>query len=195
MCKYSGKLIAWLDHELDSVSMAEIAQHLTLCGECKNQVELFEQTSKTINAYYDALVAATERRRIPGRPGMLVAAGIAAIAASVFFFLPRTRVAPPAVTSSLPTSPAVVVTESPLVPAKTTHRQHERPQMQNSDSSSQLAEPAIEIAIPAESMFAPGAIPEGVSFTADLSLRADGSAKQIRLQPRLIGFEGRTTQP
>jgi hypothetical protein len=194
MCKYSGKLIAWLDHELDSVSMAEIAQHLTLCRECKTQVELFEQTSKTINAYYDAVVA-IERRRFPSRAGMLLAAGIAAIAASVFFFLPRTSVAPPAFTPSLPTSPAIVVTESPLVPAKTTHRQHARSQMQNPDSSSQLAEPAIEIAIPAESMFAPGAIPEGVSFTADLSLRADGSAKQIRLQPRLIGFEGRTTQP
>jgi hypothetical protein len=194
MCKYSGKLIAWLDHELDSVSMAEMAQHLTLCGECKTQVELFEQTSKTINAYYDAVVA-IERRRFPSRAGMLVAAGIAAIAASIFFFLPRTRVAPPAVTSSLPTSPAVVVTESALSPAKIAHRQHARPQMQNPDSSSQLAEPAIEIAISAESMFVPGAIPEGVSFTADLSLRADGSAKQIRLQPRLIGFEGRTTQP
>jgi hypothetical protein len=45
------------------------------------------------------------------------------------------------------------------------------------------AEPAIQIAIPADAMFAPGAVPQGVSFTAELSIAADGSAQQLRLRP------------
>jgi anti-sigma factor RsiW len=45
------------------------------------------------------------------------------------------------------------------------------------------AEPAIQIAIPADAMFAPGAFPPGVSFTAELRIAADGSAQQLRLRP------------
>jgi hypothetical protein len=48
---------------------------------------------------------------------------------------------------------------------------------------------AIQIAIPAEAMFPPGALPEGVNFVADVSLGADGTVEQLRLQPRLIRFE------
>ena len=44
-------------------------------------------------------------------------------------------------------------------------------------------EPAVQIAIPAEAMFAPGAVPQGVSFSAELRLAADGSARELRLQP------------
>ena len=44
-------------------------------------------------------------------------------------------------------------------------------------------EPAIQIAIPADAMFAPGAVPQGVSFVAELSIAADGSAQQLRLRP------------
>jgi hypothetical protein len=50
------------------------------------------------------------------------------------------------------------------------------------------AQPAIEIAIPWDAMFPPGAVPEGVSFVADLTLGADGSAERLRLQPRLVKF-------
>ena len=57
------------------------------------------------------------------------------------------------------------------------------------------AEPAIEIAIPADAMFPPGALPEGVNFTANISIAADGSAQQVRLQPRLIAFERKANQP
>ena len=47
----------------------------------------------------------------------------------------------------------------------------------------QLAEPAIQIAIPAEAILPPGAAPEGVSFVAEVSIAPDGSAHQIFLQP------------
>jgi len=55
-------------------------------------------------------------------------------------------------------------------------------------------ESVIQIAIPADEMFPPGAVPEGMQFAADLTIAADGSAKRLRLQPRLSGFERRTTQ-
>jgi putative zinc finger protein len=47
----------------------------------------------------------------------------------------------------------------------------------------QLAEPAIQIAIPAEAILPPGAAPEGVSFVAEVSIAPDGLAHQIFLQP------------
>ena len=57
------------------------------------------------------------------------------------------------------------------------------------------AEPAIPIAIPADSIFLPGSLPQGMNFTAELSLAEDGSARQLRLRPRLVGFEQGVNQP
>jgi hypothetical protein len=58
-----------------------------------------------------------------------------------------------------------------------------------------LPQPAIQVAIPAESIFPPGAVPEGINFTAVVSFGPDGSPQQIRLRPRLTGFERSTVQP
>jgi hypothetical protein len=44
-------------------------------------------------------------------------------------------------------------------------------------------ESVIEIVIPAEAVFPPGAVPEGVSFNADLTIGADGSARGLWLRP------------
>ena len=53
------------------------------------------------------------------------------------------------------------------------------------------AEPAIEIAIPAEAIYPPGAVPEGVNFIADIAIAADGSLQPVGLRPRLVGFESK----
>jgi len=66
---------------------------------------------------------------------------------------------------------------------------------QNQNAYSLPDEPVIQIAIPAEEMFPPGAVPEGMHFVADVTIAADGSAERLRLRPRLAGFERRTTQP
>jgi hypothetical protein len=42
-------------------------------------------------------------------------------------------------------------------------------------------ENAVQIAIPADAMFPPGAMPKGLNFIAELSIAPDGSVKQIRL--------------
>ncbi len=52
-----------------------------------------------------------------------------------------------------------------------------------------LPEPHVEIAIPADAMFPPGAAPPGMSFAADLTISADGSAERLGLRPRLAEFE------
>ena len=44
------------------------------------------------------------------------------------------------------------------------------------------AGPAIQISIPGDAMFPPGAVPEGISFVAELSVAADGSPERIDLQ-------------
>ena len=57
------------------------------------------------------------------------------------------------------------------------------------------AEPPIQIDIPADAMFPPGAVPPGMRFTADLTIASDGSPERLGLRPRLAGFERRTNQP
>ena len=54
----------------------------------------------------------------------------------------------------------------------------------------QLVQPAIQIAIPAEAMFPPGAVPDGVNFTADLTISTDGSAQGLVLEPSAIASPG-----
>lgn len=54
--------------------------------------------------------------------------------------------------------------------------------------------PAVEISIPADAIFPPGAVPAGVSFTADVTMGSDGSAEQIRLRPQLTEFERKGAQ-
>ena len=44
-----------------------------------------------------------------------------------------------------------------------------------------MAEPAIQIAIPADAMFPPGAVPEGVTYIANVSLGPDGSVRGIQI--------------
>jgi hypothetical protein len=54
--------------------------------------------------------------------------------------------------------------------------------------------PSIEIAISSDAIFPPGAMPEGMSFVANVTLGPDGSAERLGLRPRLAGFERRANQ-
>jgi putative zinc finger protein len=57
------------------------------------------------------------------------------------------------------------------------------------------AGPPIQIDISADAMFPPGVLPQGMVFSADLTISADGSPERLRLRPQLAGFERRTDQP
>jgi len=44
-------------------------------------------------------------------------------------------------------------------------------------------EPPIEIEIPADAVFAPGAVPEGMNFRVEMTVAADGTAQVLRVLP------------
>jgi hypothetical protein len=120
---------------------------------------------------------------------------------------PHHRAVQPAFLPATATTPAVVVprsTREPIpeaaaVPIKQVRRRHPAPLAQTPSPQTQLTQnipgvrpsdtPAVQIAIPAESLFLPGAAPQGVVFVADLSLPLDNSAQLARLQPKFIELE------
>jgi len=61
-------------------------------------------------------------------------------------------------------------------------RRRPAPHIRELATQEQPMDAAIQIAIPAEAMFPPGAVPNGISFIADLRIAPDGSVKQVRLR-------------
>jgi anti-sigma factor RsiW len=193
MCDFSEKLVAWLDRELPETEAAEVQGHIHTCKECASQLRAYREINEAIEGYCDASMDShTGRERI--LPGW--APALAAVAACVVLFLlyphvrGERRVPAPAATASVAT-----VRETPIaVPAAIDTNVHHRPaakrhgvarpDTQGTPTATWMpAEPAIQIAIPAEAMFAPGAVPQGISFTAELTIAPDGSAEQLRLRP------------
>jgi hypothetical protein len=210
MCDFSGKLIAWLDHELPAEEAAEVELHLEACSECRCRVDAYKRVSSEFEEYCDDTIASNVPGGAPRWVPLVSAAGAVAAVVVLFLALPRTRVQRPAFDSprvAVAASPAVVakVLLAPGSPTRRVHRRQVATPVQSQDANSAFAqnqnayfppdESVIQIAIPAEEMFPPGAVPEGMHFVADLAIAADGSAERLRLRPRLAGFERRTTQP
>jgi len=197
MCDDSKKLMAWLDCEFGHDEMADIERHIEHCSECRKRLAAYEQVSVTFDAYCDAVTGAKIRRSRRPRwlPGVATAAAAAAVAAAVLLVLPQARVEPFVPPSSVKTPPPAIFLDTTPALIQQVQRQHVAARVPRPTAHWLPSERAIRISIPAESMFPPGAVPEGVNFSAELSIAADGSAEQIRLQPQLIGFERRGTQP
>jgi len=210
MCDFSGKLIAWLDCELPDEEAAEVERHLENCAECHGGVDAYKRVSSEFDAYCDAVIASGVHRAVPRwTPVVLGAGGVAALLA-LFLAMPRTHVDPPAfhapqVSAAAP--PVVVVTgaSAPVAAIQKVHRRHAATPVSVRDANAAPAqyhdvyplpeEAMIQIAIPVDEMFPPGAVPEGMHFVADLTIAPDGSAERLQLRPRLAAFERRTTQP
>jgi anti-sigma factor RsiW len=219
MCDFAAKLMAWLDDELPAYEAAAVQQHLPLCHECRRQVEAYRLMSRAFDrychAYCEAAAAPEVHRGLPKR--LRIVSGAAAVAAAVtvfFWFAPRTRVQPlhvPAVppmpspfdaAKALPPAraeqPAAAVNQPVSRTVRREPSKHVRPafaQTQNQQTGSLSSDAAVEIAIPADAVFPPGAVPEGIGFTADVTIAPDGSAQQIRVRPQLTEFERRPTRP
>jgi hypothetical protein len=193
MCDYSGKLISWLDCELGGEQMAEVQGHIQKCLECRMQLADFEQVSKAFDAYCDAAMALESTRRQQRWVPVLSAAVAVALTTTLamVMFRPSDKPIPPTPPGAAVVARPDVVPETRQAASKPTPRQHRVTHVRAQAATWLPPEPAIEIAIPAEAMFPPGAVPEGVSFTADVRFGPDGSAQQIRLRPRLVGFERR----
>jgi anti-sigma factor RsiW len=210
MCDFSGKLIAWLDRELPADEAAEVERHLEACSECRSDVDTYKRVSCELDAYCDEALASNVRRGVPRWVPMAAAAGAVAALVALFLAWPRTRVEPP--TFGRPqvvvmASPAAVarMLPPPVSPIQRVHRRQVATPVQiqnaiaapaqNQNAYYPMDEPMIQIAIPADEMFPPGAVPEGMHFAADLTIAPDGSVERVRLRPRLAGFERRPTQP
>lgn len=89
---------------------------------------------------------------------------------------------------------------SPAAPFASTTARHSpihRPQAATAprQTAELTAGPTIEIAIPAQSFFAPGAVPEELNLIVDMNLAPDGSTQAVNWQSQLAGFERRPTRP
>jgi len=184
MCDVQAKLIAWLDRELSSDQAADLDRHIKVCQECRSRLETYQQVSETFDVYCDAVMAAKKRRRVPRWVPVLASAVVAA--AVMFLAFPQRPVEPQPVLT-----PTVAATSVPVptphhaaepAPRKTIHRRRAVPPVQERAVKWQATETAVQIAIPAEAMFPPGAMPKGMNFIAELSIAPDGSVKQVRLR-------------
>jgi anti-sigma factor RsiW len=188
MCDLSDKLVAWVDHELPHQETADLEQHLHGCAECRRCVAAYKQISEAINEYCDAAIESPVRIAFPRWTPVLFAAA-AGIALLLLF--PRVALERRPAQTQVAAGSAVVaeaplkttLAASPSVVQKRVHKRRITAPAQVQNANWIPAEPAIQIAIPAEAMFAPGAVPQGVSFSAVLTIAADGSAQQLRLRP------------
>jgi hypothetical protein len=173
---------------------------------------------------YGKTVAVSKPQREFARwlPGISAAMAITAVVILLVLFSPRVRVpqlpmrAPmPAhntpvnslavQTAQIATKPAQ--SEATRLPIARRPRHRLRPLSRESQAALSAAQtqprqvnallraPAVEIAIPADDLFPPGAVPPGVVFTADVTIVPESSAQQISLRPQLARFERRLTQP
>jgi anti-sigma factor RsiW len=210
MCDFSGKLIAWMDHELSVDETAEVERHLEACSECRGEVDTYIRVSCEFDAFCDEVIASSVRPIISRWVPVACAAGAVVALVALFLVWPRIPAEPPAFhlpEAAVAAPPAVVAKVWPasVRPIQRVHRrQTSAPaRIQNANAAHaqqenayiQSEEPVIQIAIPADEMFPPGTVPAGMHFVADLAIAADGSADGLRLRPRLAGLERRTTQP
>lgn len=183
MCDLQPKLIAWLDHELPEDQAVEVESHVRGCEECRAECEKYGRVTRTFDAYCDAVTAAKTYRSalrwVPALSGALLA-----ISATVLLLtFQRTRFVPPPVLTPAVTAAPVSVLPLESVAPKTIRRRRPIAPVQARVAKWQPAETAVQITIPAETMFAPGAIPEGMNFVAELSIGPDGSVERLRLRP------------
>ena len=218
MCDFTEKLMAWVDKELSHYDTAAVQRHLQDCPECRDRVEAYRRVSSAFDryceAYCDAVTASKHGRKL-NRRVLAISGGVAVAAAVVMFFLlaARWRVQPAALkaaptqtaidaANALPPAHATQTIPAVISPVARIERQKRAEQVKQAAPTRQseetgwlASEPAVEIAIPADAIFPPGAVPEGVGFTADVMIAPDGSAQQVRLRPQLTEFERRPTRP
>lgn len=223
MCNFSGKLVAWMDGELEPQDAAAVKDHLEFCAECRGDFDACRRASDELNAYFNETPAA-EAREWPLRTVALASAtGALAALVGLLLLWPRMQTEPQRF--AVPHAPAAVSAESAGVAQNAmaaalrpnessmekvrrrpvTSAENGRTQIRQQQSSLpkktdvtayELPDQAVvEIAIPADEMFPPGAVPAGMNFVADMTIAADGSAERLQVRPRLAGFERSTKHP
>jgi hypothetical protein len=167
MCNFSGKLIAWLDHELTETEAIKIECHVRDCAECGCALGSYQQISGAFLACYETAMTAQPRRK--RRLGTW--AGVAAAAAILLaILLAQPRVESLSVNIPPPPSAPAIAYEKPVRPAPvmTVRLRHGTHPVLAQKPQWIAEEPTIEVALPADALFPPGAVPAGFSFIADV---------------------------
>jgi anti-sigma factor RsiW len=182
MCEFSDRLIAWLDHELPDDEASGVERHLQVCEECRERSSNYEEISSAFVAYCDRAIVATTPRKLPVLTPVGIGAGLAALVV-LWLSVPGSAV-PELRPLPLPAAhaPAIAFQTTPASPALVRRRPAAAPATAQG-AMWRPSEPAVEIIIPAEAMYPPGAVPAGFSFIADVSFAADGSPHALRLWP------------
>jgi anti-sigma factor RsiW len=191
MCEHQPNLIAWLDGELSPAEAAAAARHVEACEACRAQFASLRDASQNFQHYCSAVLAANSKPKISRWVPALTAAALVA-AATIFLIFPRKHAATPppvpapiATATAAPTpAPAPAPTPAPALAPRKTSPHARRANSANAPSVAawRPTETAVEIAIPADAMFAPGAVPPGMKFFAEMSIAPDGSVHQVRLR-------------
>jgi Putative zinc-finger len=179
MCDSSKRLVAWMDRELPDNEAADVERHVRDCSECRGHVDAYEQVSRAFVACCAAAMGKKTRRRLQRWVPLLSSAAAAAVLLLVF---QSTTVKPLPIRPRVADAAPAVVLETAPRPVKKVHRRHGIAPMKTPNANWASFEPPIQIAIPVEAMFPPGAVPEGITFIADLSMAADESVQGLRLQ-------------
>ena len=181
MCDFSGRLVAWMDRELPDNEAADVERHVQNCSECQGCVDAYAEVSRAFVAHCDAAMEETRSRILPRWVPVL--ASVVATAAVLFLALQPKSIQQIRVHPSVADTSSAIVLENALKPIKRVHRRDGIAPVKTPHTNWTLPEPVLQIALPVEAMFPPGAVPEGITFIADVSMAADGSVQGLRLQP------------
>lgn len=198
MCNFNGNLVAWIDGELPPQDAAAVARHVQSCAECRERIAQYRQVSGDFAGFYagPANLPAPALLKPSRRTPRWVPAAIAIAAAVVVAILlaprapkPLPEVQPQTASVQPPHEEPLPVAQSaaPVDRVKRVHsvvrRQPAVQQVaQGNDAEAPPSGPTVRIAIPADSIYPPGAVPEGMAYFANVSLGSDGSVRSVRLE-------------
>lgn len=201
MCEHARKLVAWLDRELDTDEALALEIHLQGCQQCREQLIEYQQVSNSFNDYCAMLATARAHRSTRGWvPAWAAAAAVLLLATAGVLFqgvLRKTTLAPSVPAPALQPAVSEQVTATPPSQRLPTagqsigSRRERRPVVPKTKRWTP-PEPSIQVAIPAEAVFPPGAVPEGVSFTAVVNIGPDGLIQPVHFRPSMSRVEGGT---
>lgn len=168
MCDFSGKLIAWMDRELAEAEAIHVEQHVRGCAECRRAASSYQEISDAFLASYVACyAAATPDKRIPGPWRWAAVAGglAAAILLASVLARPRPQILPVPPLQA-PQAPAIAFEKAParVVAVHAHHAPPPKPMRPQWIAK----EPTVQVALPADALFPPGAVPTGFTFIADI---------------------------
>jgi hypothetical protein len=163
MCSFAGKLTAWMDHELTEAEAIDVERHVRQCAECRRSVSSYQQISE---AFLDCYVAAAPGK--PTRSPLRWAGVIGGLAAAILLASVLARPQPETLPAApqAPHAPAIAVEKTPA--RVVVVRSHHAPAPKPIRVQWVAVEPTVEVALPADALFPPGAVPAGFSFIADI---------------------------